>query len=803
MANIHNKVNSPNFPYNLSYKEKKKSDFAAAKAMMDYYNMISTVTPERIRKFEENINLHRGAWPEIENLSPTTNVSIYGENVTLGGGKLYHFPMINIVSQAQVSDLIGPFIPIIRDTSTKARNHRDEVRANKVKSYFETNVITPKIDALKMQFQGQPIPKEIEDQIQQAVMSELPDSVIEGLDEYKMPDELLIELLYKHVIEDQKVRYKFDSGADFAITNAEEYYLVGMDSVGPKFKLLNAKWVESGGSDDNEFTQDGEWAKYTEYMTFPDFIAKFGASVKFSKLEEIIDLYSPIPGSGGKTEAESGIDLDVLDVIGSNSDFQNPGSDLYIDVKTMEGQERLKKLYQNLSGKHKSGSGIKVVYITWRWNRIAKLVEDVQGKERIEDEHYVKNPARGDKKVEKILLPQVWHGYLINDQHYVEVEPVPWQYDNLNNPFKPKLPIHGIKYNTYMSNTKNSSIVDLGKPFNFRINVLLKKMQEYESTDIGKVLFLTQDVKPDKMSWGQWYSSLFQSRVALLNTKYEGASVQMKSPLMMQDLSRTSEISACIEKLRWLEEKLIRAMHYNPAKFGDIGQYSTNDNVKQSLAGVDKQMLRFIKKRRELKIEVCTSLLNVTIASYKDNDYMKELLLDDYLKAYYEINVEPFSASSLSLYLVDDFEESTKLETMRQLALSIIQNGGSAKDIALIVSADSMAEIEEVLGKSDKKKAEEINAQRKHEAELAEKNNISVENQLKLKQQYDSLEAERERQVKLKMAALNASLMSNAQDIDKNNIADSLQSTTLKIKSEEKLHADEMAIERLKLAQKK
>ena len=92
---------------------------------------------------------------------------------------------------------------------------------------------------------------------------------------------------------------------------------------------------------------------------------------------------------------------------------------------------------------------------------------------------------------------------------------------------------------------------------------------------------------------------------------------------------------------------MIRAMHYNPSKFGDISQYATNDNTQLSLMGVDRQMLRFLNKRRAYKRSVLTSLLNASIAAFQDNEYMKELLFDDYLKVHYEQNVEPFSMSSL------------------------------------------------------------------------------------------------------------------------------------------------------------
>lgn len=794
---LDSKKNNPNYPFLLSYNSKKANDFEYAKLMMDYYNTVSKHDPHKDSRYEENFNLHRGAWPEIENLAPTTNINIYNENITLGGGKLYHFPLINTVSQPQVGDLIStPFIWHIKDTSTKTRNHRDKVRAEKVKQFYIDKYVTPAVEMMKLQFEGQEITPEIMQQIESEVMGQLPEEVME---DYLVPDEILADTLFRHVVESQKVQEKFDMGADFAVVVAEEYSMVYVDRTGPKMKALNGRFVEWGASQDIEACEDGEWARYTEYLTFQDFISKFGTEIKLNTIKEILDLYSMIPGSN-ENKVNDAMEFELTDVLASNPVFQDPNSDLFIDVRTRDGQEKLKGLYQTLSTKHVSGSGIKVTYITWRWSKNVKIVEDNNGNERVVDEYYFKNPARGDKSIRKGVVPQVWHGYIINDTYYAGIEPVPWQYDNLQDIYSPKLTIHGLKYNTFMGNTKNSSIVDLGKPFNFSINLLLKKLREFEATDIGKVLFLTSDIKPDKMTWGQWYSSLFQSRVALINKKFEGASVQQQAPIMVQDLSRVSDIGSVIEKLNWYESKLIRAMYYNPAKFGDINQYSTNNNTQLSLVGVDRQMMRFINKRRAYKKSVLTSLLNASISAFKDNEYMKELLLDDYLKVYYENNVDPFSASSLALFLVDDFEETKKVESMRNLALSIIQNGGDSSDISKILNADSMAEIETILTKSDKRKAQSIKESREHEMAMKEKDAEFLAMATKLKQEYDSLVRERDNQVKLEIANLSSSFVERGQDIDKNKIPDSLQKAIVEIQSKEKMHALDIEIEREKLA---
>lgn len=797
-----------NFPFKLSYRDKIAKDYELARQVAEYYN--SYYDEDKSARYRENFELHRGSWSQIENMSPTTNLLFESENIILGGGVLRHVPVINQVSQSYVTDLIvSPLQPVLRDTSSRAINHRERVRGERVRSYFQEKFVLPEINRIKAQFLSnsqQLSPEqmqEIQTTVQQQVIDSLPEEIADGLDAYKMPDEILGEKILNRILLDEDVKEKIDAGADYAVAVAEEYYHAGIRNNKPFLKLLNGKNVTWGGSSEVEWVQDAEFAKYTRYISFPELVADFGTKIKWNKIDDIIDLYSPIPNSQKRNNEPDLYETDITDAISNNPSYNDPKSPNYIDPLTRDGQQKLMGLYQKLGQLRDKDYGIKHTFITWRWTRkVKKVTRLINNKEVdfIEDEHYAKNVKSGDIKVEWILIEQVWSCDIINDEYYVNIGPEPYQYSNLTDLRKPPLPIIGLKYNTFHNNAKNASVIDLGKPANFKLNLVHKKLEEYEATDYGRMLFMLPSLKPDGTTWTQFLTSAFRNKVAVINRKFEGASNNDRVPFETIDMSRDHDIQSMIAKAEFYERQVVKNMLYNPAKFGQISQYSTNQNAALSVQGADRQVGRFMNKRRLLKQKLLTQLLNLGIIAFQENDYLKDLLFDDLTRAYFDLNVEPFSASSLGLYVVDDFEDSENVKQMKSFGLTFLQNGGSPTDISAIISAKSMSEIQDILEKSTKRMQEQVQKQQMHEQELAKINAKTQEDALKFKMSFEAEQKERDRMIKLEMARLNSEVLANANDIDENKVGDSLQKTILEIASNEKIEKEKRQIDRLKIA---
>lgn len=781
----------------VSDAKKRANDFELAKEVMDYYDHTYEHNEDRIRKINENFLLHSGRWPAIEELAVSSEIQLQHENIVLGGGKLRHYPVIDRISKSVVGDLmVRPLIPIIKDMSAKARNQRDRAKLDIVKNYIQQQFIEPRMQMITQQILAENgitdlsrMTPELQAEIGKRVQETTPDEIMESINKYRTPEEIIAQVILDASVKKLDLKAKFDVGGEAAVVSGEEYYRVGLMNGMPWCEVLNPKWVTWDGSEHVEFVEDGVFAKYEQYLTPEDVVARYGAVLARKDIKKLADMYSPIPGYSGSRKSNPDIEKRVVDMFADNPALQD------INVRTREGQMDLRNIYRSLAAGHKAGFGVRECYITWKWTRPAVLVTRyVDGKkvELFRSEHYVKNPARGDLKVKKILIPQVWHGVKLGvaDEIYAFVEPVPFQYRSIHNPFDVKLTIMGGRFNTYMNNAENTSLVDLGKPWQYRYNVLMKRMEEYEATDIGKVFMGTVNMKPVGWSWQEWFQSLYVGKVALIGTQFEGGSNMDPNIFRSIDLSSNADIAQTLSKLEYFEKKIATSMYYNPSKLGQISPYATNQNAELNVSGSDRQMLRFHDRHRQIKQRVLNSVLDISLAAIRDNEYAKDVLLDDFGKAYLETAMEPFSACELGLYVVDDFQESERLDQMRNLALTILQNGGSVRDIADVVDAGSMSAIKDVLDRSERRRQEETKAQREHEQAMVAQTEQMREAQMQLKMQFEAEQKERDRQAKIQMAEINAQLLANANDINKNSLNDSLE------KAREQMEADERMKER-------
>ena len=793
------------YPLWVSDAKKRANDKALAKDFMDYFDDANEIDEERCRKLQENYELHAGRWKNIETINPAMTITLGHENVVLGSGRLHHYPIIDRVSKSVVSDLImRPLIPVIKDNSSKARNHRERIRLDRVKAYFQNTVIQPALAQITAQYDQQngindviSLPIEAQRQrefdIQRRFRQETPEEIFTYLEKLSTPDEMVAEALLKEGLRYVKAKSKFDVGAENAVITAEEYYRLDIINGMPHMEALNPKWVIWGGSEHTEFVEDGQFAKYVQYLTPEDALTKYAYHLVKSDIKRLSNLYSEIPGYSydeKRNRSSRGIERKIVDIFADNPELQNE-----INVRTREGQDKLRHLYSTLSHSSRDGFGIRESYITWRWMRRVKFVTRLINGQRemfIRDEHYKKDPFAGDIEVVEKVIPQTWGGKKLGEEFYIDVNPIPYQYNNINDPFDVKLGIYGGIYNTFQNNVRNASLIDLGKPWQYKYNVLMKKMEEHQATDIGKVFLGTTTMIPKGWTWAQWYKSLFLAKTAVVSNHREGINNLDTTIFRSIDLSRTLDIENDLRQLEYFENKIITAMYYSPQKIGDVSQYATNRNTQVALAGVDRQMFRFHNRNRQIKENVLNSFLQLCLYAYKDNEDVKSTVLDDFLKAHYELNFNSTEFSNFSLTGVDDFRESEKLQELKNLALTFLQNGMTGRDLIAIIDGESMDEIRQVIEDIEMKKQKLSEEEFQRQESLLEKQRQSAEMQLRMQQEFDALQKERENQVKIRMAEINSLQLQNAADVDRDKINDSLERTMLDIQSKEKIKQMEL-----------
>lgn len=813
---------------NTTFKQKARSEFKLAKEMMNFYDMFYAPDPDRIAKINENFNLHSGRWPELENMNTGSTFSVGNENFYLDNGNLVHLPVIDTVTKNIVADIIGtPITPTIRDKSAKGRTYRDRVVIEQLQNYFSKKYIEPRIAELQAKYLAQlgvndpnQLPPEEIQKMQQTVDAQVkestPEDIMEIFNKTRTPEEIISQVVIDDAIESQDIKNKTDIGGEYAVVTAEEYYKLGIKRNEPTMEPLNPKYVVWIGSEHTEYSEDGVMAKYEEYLAPEDVIQQYGDKLVKANIKTLEKYFSVIPGYSGPNITESKDGKQYIDAFSANM-AETVGKDPYLsslNFDTSVGQEALKSLYQSISHTHRDGLGIRVCYITWKWQRPMKIitrVEDGVKKELIRDSHYVLNPLIGDIAEREIIAPQVWHGTILGtpaDAFYIDVEPVPFQYLNPDNPFDVKLTIYGGKYNTFHNNAKNASFVDLGKPWNFKFNLKAKKMEEDEVNNLGTLLHTTAASKPVGWTWTEWYTSIRKSKVIVSSSHFEGANQNDLNAIKAIQLSNVQDQVNDIKMMEFWEERIFSSMYYNKAKLGQLGQYTTNVNAQIASSGAEKQMAKFHNKHRIIVLRALTRFLDNALIAYRDNEQKKSILFDEFSRAYIENILEPFPIGQMSLYITNDFEEKAKVEQLRNLSLSILQNKGSIVDIAQIYSVNSIVGIQEILERSERKSQKEAELNHQREMEKLQQQQQADEAILAKKAAMDSAEREKDRLNKVDLATIGSMQLANANDINKDGVNDALDRDIInneikrqKIKSDEQAAKDKLVLDKERVKQ--
>lgn len=801
-------------------KQKTANKSKLMREWLDMYDSSCDINPQRVNKLQENFELHAGRWKNIEKMSPNLTLKLGGQDITLGSGTLKHFPVIDRVSRSIATDyMLSPLILTIKDYSSRARNHRDRIRVQKVKDYFLNSVVNPNLERLRTEWDiefGVIDPLELSDEqaqqrdadINRRLKEQTPEEIFHYLDKYNTPDEILANLLTNYTLRIQQSKRKFDVGGEYGVITGEEYHLVDIINKLPYHQVLNPKNVTGVYSQESTEIEDGICAKHVQYITPEEVIRKYGLDLGRTDLRKIAKSYSAMPGSYlDVTQADSnykfhnGIESKVLDFVEKNPELREN-----MDVRSRDGQDKLKFIYQHLDSK--KGHGFREAYITYRWARPVKLVERLLPSGQydcvVRGEHYKKNTANGDLKVHYRMVDQVIRGVKLGvgnteDTVMVNVGPAYGQYNSLNKPFSPKLTIYGGKDNTYMHNVENNSLIDLGKPWQYWFNLTIKKMEEHYATDIGNVFLGTTTMLPHKWDWRDWYQSLFVGRAAIVNHHKDGTNNNDLQYFRTLDMSRTRDMQSDRDNLEYFEGKIYSSMLYSREKIGQLSPYATNKNIQQSVGAVDRQLYRFFNRRRTVKENVLNALMHCSLIAYKNNEEVKSTVLDDFSRVYYEQNFNDLISSIFYLHVVDDFKENEKLESMRNLALSLVQTGfQNLRELSSIINAESMAELEDVAERIDRKFREAAQADAANAQELEKLRAKTQENLLRLKEEYETARSERTNEVKLAAAELNNDVLENAADVNRNKEADSIERLRLEIKHKEREGEKDRALDRYK-----
>jgi len=511
--------------------------------------------------------------------------------------------------------------------------------------------------------------------------------------------------------------HEFVKGWKDGLIAGEEIYYTGIVNGEPMCERVNPYHFTYDNDPDIEYIEDGDWA-VRRFLMAP------GA---------IYDRFQDVMEEG---------DLDkLLAMVGGDSLYRRPSD---VNYNTIIYKDKI--ISDVTNDEFFKGQLVPVWHVVWKsFKKIYYLQDAEENVLDMFDETYRLSPeerAMGLKLV-KDWITEIWEGYRIGTDIYLDIRPVQYQYQSLENPKVSKLPYVGAKYNA--TNTKNRSLVDTMKSLQYMYIVVWYRLELALARDKGKII--TMDITQIPKSMGidikQWLHYLSALGVNLVNPYEEGWDIPGREggrPASMNqfgqsDLTMSKVIADYIGLLDKIEEMAGELSGVSRQRQGSISSNELVGNVQRSVVQSSHITEPLFEVHNQIKRHALTALLNCAKYAWSENNKKKlNYITDDFSRKFLEIN-DDFLYSDFDVFVNDSTKENQNLEALKGLIQPAMQNGATLSDAAVILSTESLGEVRRKLKEIEERRAEQEGAAQQQQQQLQ-----AMQAQL----QAEALEADRE-----------------------------------------------------------
>lgn len=384
-------------------------------------------------------------------------------------------------------------------------------------------------------------------------------------------------------------------------------------------------------------------------------------------------------------------------------------------------------------------------------------------------------------------IPEVWSGVRIGHDMYTMIGPKDVQFRSSTNPLKVKLGYHGITYNSM--NASSISLMDRMKPFQYLYFIIMHKLKKMIAQDKGKIFSLDSTMIDPKLGWEKTLYYLTQMNLDIYNPLQNADQpgwAQRGKVANATDMSSMQHIVNYVELLNALDAQISDVAGINRQREGQVGPQEavTNAQTNITMSAVITEPYSFLHNKNWE--QVLTSLLQAAQIAYKGKHLIKQYVLDDLSVATLEISPDELSDADLGIFISNSYKDEMTFQKLEGLAQALVQNDRAKfSDLIKMLNANSAQELESHIIQSEQKAEQQ--AQQQFQATMqAQQAELEAENYNK----------ERDREVKIQVAEIQAFSRQMDLDSDDNNIPDHLEIE--KFKTDAKLKERKLELEEFK-----
>jgi hypothetical protein len=363
------------------------------------------------------------------------------------------------------------------------------------------------------------------------------------------------------------------------------------------------------------------------------------------------------------------------------------------------------------------------------------------------------------------------HGTDLDNDLFLNVKPLPFQFKGDQNPYYCKLPVCGQIFNN--RNSQSMSLVDLMKPHQIGHNVAMNQLYQVMQREVGRFLIMDVNMLTNVKDWGGENSyekfilvakSLGVTFVDTSPQNMKGANASNSVPKEV-DLDESARMVSRMKIAEFFEARALSQVGITPQRLGNVAASETatgtEQAVQQSYAQTETYFTKFSEyKKRTLK-------MNLDIAQYvqaQNKDVTITYVKSDMSRAFIKINGTDLLLADLHCYVSNSQEDLRQLETLRQLFMTNNNVGASPVDIATVVTSNSPAEI-----KAQLEIAMDRNEQKYQQEQQLEQQKIQTERDIEqARMEFEAAQNDLDRENKVQIAYINTFGHQNDNEKDTN-----------------------------------
>lgn len=563
--------------------------------------------------------------------------------------------------------------------------------------------------------------------------------------------------LLKHYDKELNMAMEFSSGFKDALTVGQEMYKLDIVGGEPSIERLNPRKVFIYRSGNSSRVEDADIVVLEDYWSVGRIYDVFHDALTQKDRDYIED----VAGQAGEgfDQAEDAAMRGLFDVSFVGQDGEAVRGDPAV-YAAGDGARHL--------AAYDGAGNIRVVRVYWKnRKRILKVrgFDEVTGEEvwNIYPEGHVIDEARGET-AETLWVNEAWEGTRVGEGVYVNIRPMPVQFNRLSNPSRCHFGIIGSIYN--FNGDAPFSLVDMMKPYNYMYDVIHDRLNRLIAKNWGNLLELDLASLPSGFDIEKWMYYARENNLVVKNSFEEGK----KGPAMGKlagalnnnskgvipfDMGQT--IQSYVSYLEYLKKEMSEVVGISPQREGAVSSRETVGGVERATVQSAHITEWLFMTHNDIKRRVYEAFLEVAKEAMRGRSKKFSYILSDNSLAIMEVDGDEFAECDYGLAVDCSNEAQTLKQNLETLAQAALQNQAlSFSSIMQLYSSSSLAEKQRMVEKAENDAKAQAQQQMQQQQMMAQQQMQSQMQMAQAQQQAQMQMKREENETRIKVAQIEA-----------------------------------------------